>query len=121
MKRVFLVDDEREMTELTSAFLRMNGFEVEASNDSAEALERLKTDAFSAVIVDLMMFPMDGMELLRRVRELPGHAATPLYVMSCKPLTDLERKDLLRMRVTYFSKPMHPRLLAQRLKTELGP
>ena len=110
--KLLVVDDERDMTELTGAYLRLHGIEVDSCNDPEEVVARLKAGSYDALVVDLMMYPMDGFSLLHEVRGLPEFSQTPIVVLSAKRLTEEERKDLLTMKVHFLPKPCHmPRLL----------
>ena len=110
--KLLVVDDERDMTELTGAYLRLHGIEVDACNDPEQVVARLKAGSYDALVVDLMMYPMDGFSLLHEVRGLPEFSQTPIVVLSAKRLSEEERKDLLTMNVHFLPKPCHmPRLL----------
>lgn len=110
--KLLVVDDEREMTELAGAYLRLHGVEVDSCNDPVQVVDRLKAQRYDALVMDLMMYPMDGFSVLRQVRDLPDYTATSIVILSAKRLTEEERKDLLTMKVHYLPKPCHmPRLL----------
>jgi CheY-like chemotaxis protein len=119
VKKVLLIDDEPDMTELASAVLRLNGFEVEAVNEPAAGLARLREQAFDVVTVDLMMPQVKGLVLVDQIRALPGYAATPLFAISAKHLSDDERKLLLLRRVHFVQKPFSPRQLVQLIRDSL--
>lgn len=75
MKRLLVVDDEIDMMAAMDAALRKKGYAVETASNGSEALLRLSTSPVDAVITDLRMPVMDGLELLRNLRrtrpELP--------------------------------------------------
>lgn len=117
--RILLVDDEKDLTDLAGAYLRAKGYDAHACNDPMKAIERLQQERFDVVFVDMMMFPMDGITLLRRLRELPDYARTPVFVLSAKALSNEERKELLELRIHFMQKPFQPRDLIKRLKEEV--
>ena len=119
-KRVLLIDDEKDMTELVSAVLRLNGFEVEACNEPARGLERLRAEKFDAVTVDLMMPGVDGFSLIKEIRGLMSHSSAPIFVISAKTLVDDERKFLLTSKIHFIQKPFSPRRLVQLIKDSLA-
>ena len=119
-KRVLLIDDETDMTELVSAVLRLNGFEVEAVNDPAQGLARLRERKYDAVTVDLMMPGVTGLALIKEIRDLLKPDDGPLFVISAKTLVDDERKFLLTSRIHFIQKPFSPRRLVQLIKDSLA-
>ena len=71
--RVLLVDDEREFTEILSQRMESRGVDVDTAASGGEALEKVKQKSYDAVILDLLMPEMDGMETLRLLlAENPG-------------------------------------------------
>jgi len=66
-ERVLLVDDEPEFTEALSQRMESRGVEVDTAANGREALERVKGKSYDAVILDLFMPEMDGMETLRQL------------------------------------------------------
>jgi len=67
--RVLVVDDEARMAEVTAMALRRAGYECETHNSGAEALAALAEREVDAVVTDWKMEGMDGIELLRRLRQ----------------------------------------------------
>ena len=67
--RVLLVDDEPELLRALERLLRRAGYEVQSCSDGTSAVERLEHDDFDVVISDIAMPNMDGIQLLRSIRE----------------------------------------------------
>lgn len=69
--RVLLVDDDRDFVELTADYLEreQNELEIVTETDPTEAIQRIERDTFDCVLSDYKMSPLDGLELLREVRE----------------------------------------------------
>ncbi len=68
--RVLIVDDEARMAEVVGMVLRRDGFDVETFTLGSEALARHEEDPFDLVLTDMRMPGLDGLDILRRVREL---------------------------------------------------
>ncbi|MBI2377219.1 MAG: response regulator [Deltaproteobacteria bacterium] len=66
--RVLVVDDDQAILQMVSKMVEVLGFEVASTADSAEALRRLRSEAFDLVISDLMMPGIDGRELLETIK-----------------------------------------------------
>ena len=120
-KKIFLIDDETDFTELAKSVLSFNGFEVETSNDPKASLKKLLEGTYDAVVVDLMMPDMDGFSLVRNLRRDGRYAQTPIFVMSAKKLKDEERKALLLHNVQFVPKPFEPNRLVELIKQAVPP
>jgi DNA-binding NtrC family response regulator len=81
--RVLLVDDEEEFTSLLSERMKTRGFDVDVTNSGIKALERVDEKVYDAIILDLYMPEMDGIETLKQLLKknpdlqiifLTGHA-----------------------------------------------
>ena len=68
-EKVLLVDDEKEFVEVLSERMRNRGMNVSTSLSAREALTKIDQESFDAVILDLMMPEMDGIEVLRIIKE----------------------------------------------------
>jgi DNA-binding response OmpR family regulator len=67
--RVLLVDDESQFVEALAERLQLRGFEALVVNDGPAALDLLEKDLVGLVVLDLRMPEMDGLEVLRRIKE----------------------------------------------------
>jgi len=70
MPRVLVVDDEADAVELLQEFLREKGYEVLTASNGEEALQKVKEERPHAILLDIRMPKMNGLEVLRRVREI---------------------------------------------------
>jgi two-component system response regulator PilR (NtrC family) len=68
--RVLIVDDEPSLGEVLSISLKKAGYTAAAETDPVRALERVRTDGPDVVVQDLKMPQMDGLELLRRIKQV---------------------------------------------------
>jgi DNA-binding response OmpR family regulator len=107
-KKVCIIDDERDFTELLGALLGFNGFVVETINDPGAGLERIKEIAFDVIVVDMMMPGLDGIGVIKGLRGSKNHASTTIFVLTCKILSDDERAFLMSQEVHLIAKPFDP-------------
>jgi len=73
--RLFIVDDERGIVVALKGLFTKEGYEVETADSGEQALEKFKAGFFDVVITDLSMKGMDGLQLLKRIRELEPNTA----------------------------------------------
>ena len=66
--RILLAEDERSLSRAVTALLERSHYAVDAVYDGHEALDYLESGNYDALILDIMMPKMDGMEVLRRLR-----------------------------------------------------
>lgn len=119
MKKILIVDDEKDLVELVSYNLQKEGFFTSASYDGADALSRLKNDKFDLVILDLMLPGMDGLEIMRAIRGDPGLSHLPVLLLTAKA-EEIDRVIGLEMGADdYVTKPFSPRELVARVKALL--
>jgi len=69
-KPILIVDDEKNIRLTLSMALEALGVEVDSAEDGEEALAKLKEKEFGLILLDLHMPGVDGMEVLRQVREI---------------------------------------------------
>lgn len=79
---ILVIEDDPDISALVAANLRDEGYAVETAADGAAGLAELTTAAYDAVILDLMLPGMDGLEVCRRLRTLPHY--TPIIIISSK-------------------------------------
>jgi len=73
--RLLVVDDERGIVVALKGLFTKEGYEVETADSGEQALEKFKAGFFDVVITDLSMKEMDGLQLLKRIRELEPYTA----------------------------------------------
>jgi two-component system chemotaxis response regulator CheY len=82
-KTILIVDDSATMIMSVKSTLEMNGFHVETANDGVQALGKLKSGTRpDLIITDINMPNMDGLELIRNVKLLPGFRFTPILTLT---------------------------------------
>ncbi len=113
---IALVDDERNILTSLRMALEAEGYKVRTYNDGASALEALSEDPADLGIFDIKMPRMDGMELLRRVRQ---GSDMPVIFLTSK---DEEIDELFGLKMgadDYSAKPFSQRLVVERVKAVL--
>ena len=81
---IWCVEDDAGIREIELYTLRAAGFEVRAFADGASFWEALKNERPDLVLLDVMLPGLDGMELLRRLRQHPAYASIPVIMATAK-------------------------------------
>lgn len=113
---IALVDDERNILSSLSLALEAEGFRVRTFSDGAEALDGLSEQNADLGVFDIKMPRMDGMELLRRIRQ---SSDMPVIFLTSK---DEEIDELFGLKMgadDYIAKPFSHRLVVERVKAVL--
>jgi len=79
-KKILVVDDEIDFTELVKARLEANDFEVIVANNGESALEMVRAIGPDAVLLDIMMPGIDGLTVLKKIRA--EHATLPVFMIT---------------------------------------
>ena len=113
--RVLVVDDEPSQRKLVSDYLTSVGLDAVSAVDGREALDAVRTEAPDAVILDLMMPEMGGMEFLQELRKDPLHTGLPVFVMTGAELTERQTSDLADLASGVIRKEDSPEALSEYL------
>ena len=114
--RVLVVDDDSSIREFVRSVLSDAGFEVDAREDGAAALASIDVDPPDLVLSDLRMPELDGLELLRRVRE---RHAVPFVLMTSWGGVDDAVEAVRAGADDFLQKPLSPELLLARIDRTL--
>ncbi|MBB3980162.1 DNA-binding response OmpR family regulator [Rhizobium azooxidifex] len=82
--RVLIVEDEPNIMESLSFILQRADFDIDTAPDGVEALRQLRRHTYSALILDLMLPGISGLDVLRSVRSDKALEALPVIVLSAK-------------------------------------
>lgn len=114
-KKILLVDDDIELTELLSEVLQLEGFEVETVYNGLQALDTLNT-THDLILLDIMMPELNGIETLKRIRQT---YSTPIIMLTARG-DDIDRVLGLELGSDdYIAKPFNDRELVARIKAIL--
>ena len=114
--RILLVDDDARLHDLLASYLEQNGFSVTIAPDGPRGLAALAAGTFDAVLLDVMMPGMDGVEVVRRVR---AKSSIPILMLTARG-DEADRVVGLEIGADdYIAKPFSPRELLARLRAVL--
>ena len=114
--RILLVDDEPAIVETVRAYLEAEGYAVQTASDGPEALKLARSFHPDVIVLDLMLPGLDGLEVLRRLRQV-----CDVYVLLLTAKTHETDKvvGLTMGADDYVTKPFSPRELVARVKALL--
>ena len=116
MTRVLVVEDDATVAEVVMRYLEREGFEVETVGDGLVALDRARAALPDAVVLDLMLPGLDGLEVCRRLRAL---APIPVIMLTARGEESDRVLGLELGADDYVTKPFSPRELTARVKSVL--
>lgn len=112
--RILLAEDERSLSRAVLALLEKNNYSADAVYDGQEALEYLEAGNYDALILDLMMPKMDGMTVLRTLRERGN--PIPVLILTAKSEVDDKVLGLDTGANDYLTKPCSTQELMARIR-----
>lgn len=114
--RILVVDDEPDITELITLYLKKDGFDVESADNGEDALRLAQTVKPDLIILDIQLKSLDGIEVCKRIRNESG---VPILFLSCMS----DDTDIIHgLEVggdDYITKPFSPSQLVARVKAHL--
>jgi two-component system, OmpR family, response regulator MprA len=117
LARILVVDDEPAVQNALFRALTLEHYDVAKASDGHEALEQLGTGAFEAIILDIAMPRVDGLEVCRRLRE--GGDSTPVLMLTARGEVDDRVAGLDAGADDYLVKPFALRELLARVRALL--
>ena len=113
-KLILVVDDEKDIAEIVSDLLRGEGFETAMAYDGQEALTALRRLQPDAVVLDLKMPVMDGLQVLRHMRADPSLQTIPVVILTATRVIEDLQQELQQLLVHHcISKPFEPEELVR--------
>lgn len=116
MWRILLIDDDAELSRMLTKYLAAEGFETGTASDGETGVEAALSGGYDAVILDVMMPRLNGIEALRRIRRVSD---VPIVMLTARG-DSLERVAGLEAGADdYVAKPYYPLELVARLRAVL--
>jgi DNA-binding response OmpR family regulator len=113
---ILLIEDDRRLAEMVSEYLGEAGFSVSVAGDGRTGLARLAAESFDALVLDLMLPDLDGLEVCRRLR---AFSQVPVLMLTARG-DAMDRVVGLEIGADdYLPKPFEPRELLARLRAIL--
>jgi two-component system, sensor histidine kinase and response regulator len=111
--RVLLAEDNAINQKLAVVLLQKAGYSVDAVGTGAEALEKVQTNSYSAILMDVQMPDMDGLDATHQIRELEKNTGQhiPIIAMTAHAMQGDRERCLEAGMDDYVTKPLQPKVL----------
>jgi len=120
--RILVVDDDPVIVRLLEVNFRLDGFDVVTAVRGEDALALAQETTPDIILLDVMMPGLDGYEVYRRLREIPGLVDTPVFFLSARAKDDDRAQAMASGVVDYITKPFDPSGLVETVRRRLeGP
>lgn len=105
-KTIIVIEDEQEAAEMFAEMMRVSGFRVLKATSSAPGMQLIASEIPDAVVLDIMMPDISGLEVLRFMRSDPRLAHIPVIVVSAKSMPADIKTGLEAGAAVYLTKPV---------------
>lgn len=116
MTTILVVDDEPQIAEIATDYLRLGGFDVIVAHDGVRALDAVRTRRPDLVVLDLGLPELDGMDVARTIRRT---SELPIIMLTARVEEDDRLRGLEVGADDYITKPFSPRELVARVRAVL--
>lgn len=120
MARILIVDDSASMRNMVTATLQSAGHQIKDAADGQQAFNTAKGDKFDAVITDLNMPVMNGLELVKNLRTLPSYKYTPILLLTTESSAEKKSEGRSVGATGWLVKPFNPEKLLATVSKVLG-
>jgi len=111
LPRLLYVEDDRLSREVVSMFLK-GSFNVDSAGDSSEAITKIKTTRFAAILMDINLCKgLGGLELAKEIKMIAAYRKVPIIAVTGNAFREDERKILNGGCSHYISKPFNRKTL----------
>jgi DNA-binding response OmpR family regulator len=114
-KNVLIVDDEPQIGKIFGLKLKLSGYDVATTTSGIEAIELVRTKKFDAMLLDVVMPEVSGLDVLERIRTF---SQIPIILFTARPDVFEIAKSIGAN--DYISKPLNPDHLIEKIKAVLG-
>ncbi len=120
MTKILAVDDSSSMRQMVTFTLKTAGFDVDDAADGQQALDKAKSNQYDVVVSDVNMPVMDGITLVKNLRNLPNYRFTPILMLTTESAGDKKLEGKQAGATGWIVKPFNPDQLVATVKKVIG-
>ncbi|WMS87668.1 response regulator [Pleionea litopenaei] len=120
MTKILAVDDSSSMRQMVSFTLKSAGYDVDDAADGQQALKLAQGKQYDVVISDVNMPVMDGITLVKNLRQLPAYRFTPILMLTTESAGDKKSEGKQAGATGWIVKPFNPDQLVATVQKVLG-
>lgn len=118
--KILAVDDSASMRQMVSFTLKGAGYDVDEAGDGKQALDKAKGGKYNLVISDVNMPVMDGIALIKELRNLADYKFTPILMLTTESTDGKKQEGKAAGATGWIVKPFNPEQLLATIKKVLG-
>lgn len=119
-KRILVVEDEESLLKLETILLTVKGFEVVGAFTGKMAIDKLTTEEFNLVLLDIMLPDIDGFEVCRFIRNNPRTENLPIVMLTAKKTQEDYDRGMLCGANAYLHKPFKSAMIIDKITSLLN-
>ncbi|NOZ11027.1 MAG: response regulator [Gammaproteobacteria bacterium] len=119
-KKILFVDDSTSMREIVGMAMSDAGYEVTTAEDGNDGVGKMENDKFDAIISDLNMPNMNGIEMIKAAKNNANNKFTPVIMLTTESSDDMKQQGKDAGAKVWIVKPFKPDQLIDVLKKLLG-
>lgn len=118
-KKILFVDDSASMRQVVGIAMKNAGYDVETAVDGLDGMDKL-SHRYNAIITDLNMPNMNGIEFIKAIREDNNNKFTPIVMLTTESSEDMKKQGQAAGAKVWMVKPFKPAQLLMVLEKLLG-
>jgi len=119
-KRIMTVDDSASMRQMVGFTLKQHGYDIVEAVNGAEALKKLEKETVDMLITDINMPEMDGISLVRKVRDNPSYKFMPIVILTTEFRPEKKQEGKAAGATGWIVKPFRPDQLVAVVRKVIG-
>ncbi len=120
-KKILAVDDSGSLRQMLAFSLRSGGYQVVDAVDGVDGLAKAQATQFDLVLTDQNMPNMDGLTLIRSLRDLPAYRQVPILMLTTESSPEMKNKGREAGANGWLVKPFDPKRLLEVVAKCIGP
>jgi len=119
-KSILAIDDSASIRQMVGFTLKSSGYEVSDAADGLDGLEKAKARAFDLILTDQNMPRMDGLTLIRTLREMPQYKSVPILMLTTESSDTMKQQGRAAGATGWLVKPFDPQKLVEVVRKVIG-